>query len=40
MMGKSDALELEPVSGEEWFHVASSLTEWEEQRLANLESQG
>ena len=31
-----DALHLEPVSEEEWFHVASSFTEWEEQRLAYL----
>jgi electron transport complex protein RnfB len=34
-----DALHLEPVSEEEWFHVASSFTEWEEQRLAYLEEQ-
>ena len=33
---KSDALHLEPVSEEEWFQVASSFTEWEEQRLRNL----
>ncbi len=31
-----DALEMEPVSEEEWFHVASSLEEWEEKRLAYL----
>ena len=30
------ALHLEPVSEEEWFHVASSFTAWEEQRLANI----
>ena len=35
----SGALHLEPVSEEEWFHVASSFTEWEEQRVANLEAQ-
>jgi len=34
-----DALHLEPVSEEEWFHVASSFTEWEEQRLENLAAQ-
>jgi len=34
-----DALHLEPVSEEEWFHVASSFTEWEEQRLAYLAAQ-
>ena len=33
---KFDALELEPVSEEEWFHVASSFTEWEKQRLEYL----
>jgi ferredoxin len=32
----SGALHLEPVSEAEWFHVASSFTEWEEQRLRNL----
>ena len=31
---KFDALHLEPVSEEEWFHIASSFTEWEEKRLA------
>jgi NAD-dependent dihydropyrimidine dehydrogenase PreA subunit len=30
------ALHLEPVSEAEWHHVASSFTEWEEQRLRNL----
>jgi hypothetical protein len=30
---------LEPVSEEEWFQVASSFTEWEEKRLANLSAQ-
>jgi NAD-dependent dihydropyrimidine dehydrogenase PreA subunit len=32
----SGALHLEPVSEAEWFQVASSFTEWEEQRLQNL----
>jgi len=36
---ESDALHLEPVSEEEWFHVASSFTEWEEKRLAYLAAQ-
>lgn len=35
----SDALHLEPVSEEEWFHVASSFTEWEEKHLAYLAAQ-
>ncbi|MFZ0613198.1 MAG: ferredoxin family protein [Desulfobacterales bacterium] len=33
---KYDALHLEPVSEEEWFHVPSSFVEWEERRLAYL----
>ena len=33
---KFDALHLEPVSEEEWFHVPSSFIEWEEARLKNL----
>jgi NAD-dependent dihydropyrimidine dehydrogenase PreA subunit len=33
---KYDALHLEPVSEEEWFHVASSFLEWEEQRVKYL----
>jgi Na+-translocating ferredoxin:NAD+ oxidoreductase subunit B len=32
----SDALELVPVSAKEWFHVPSSMMEWEEMRLQNL----
>ena len=32
----SGALHLEPVSEEEWFHVPSSFTEWEERRLEYL----
>jgi formate hydrogenlyase subunit 6/NADH:ubiquinone oxidoreductase subunit I len=32
----SDALELEPVSADEWFHTPSSMKEWEEMRLQNL----
>ena len=33
------ALRLEPVSEEEWFHVPSSFTEWEERRLEFLASE-
>jgi electron transport complex protein RnfB len=36
---KFDALHLEPVSEEEWFHVPSSFTEWEERRLEYLAAQ-
>ncbi|MCU0788755.1 MAG: 4Fe-4S binding protein [Verrucomicrobia bacterium] len=36
---KFDALHLEPVSEEEWFHVPSSFTEWEEMRLEYLAAQ-
>ncbi len=32
------AIVLEPVSAEEWFHVPSSMAEWEELRLRNLET--
>ena len=32
----SGALELVPVSKEEWFEVPSSFEEWEERRLQNL----
>ena len=35
----SDAIVMEPVSPEEWFHVPSSMAEWEEMRLKNLASQ-
>ena len=31
---------MEPVSEEEWFHVPSSMAEWEEMRLRNLASDG
>lgn len=34
-----DAIELAPVSAEEWFHVPSSMQEWEEQRLEYLAAQ-
>ena len=34
----SKAIEMEPVSAEEWFHVPSSMVEWEEQRLEYLEA--
>ena len=36
---KFDALHLEPISEEEWFHVPSSFTEWEERRLKFLAAQ-
>jgi Na+-translocating ferredoxin:NAD+ oxidoreductase subunit B len=36
---KFGALHLEPVSEEEWFHVPSSFTEWEERRLEYLAAQ-
>jgi len=36
----TDAIELVPVSAEEWFYVPSSFEEWEEIRLRNLESMG
>jgi electron transport complex protein RnfB len=32
----TDAIVMEPVSAEEWFHVPSSMAEWEEMRLRNL----
>jgi len=32
----SDAIEMVPVSEEEWFHVPSSMAEWEEARLKGL----
>jgi Pyruvate/2-oxoacid:ferredoxin oxidoreductase delta subunit len=35
----TDAIEMVPVSPEEWFHVPSSMAEWEEMRLKNLASQ-
>jgi Na+-translocating ferredoxin:NAD+ oxidoreductase subunit B len=35
----SGALHLEPVSEEEWYHVPSNFTEWEERRLKFLSSQ-
>jgi ferredoxin len=31
-----DAIVMEPVSEEEWFHVPSSMAEWEDMRLRNL----
>jgi ferredoxin len=34
-----DAIVMEPVSEEEWFHVPSSMAEWEDMRLRNLASQ-
>jgi Na+-translocating ferredoxin:NAD+ oxidoreductase RNF subunit RnfB len=35
----SDAIEMVPVSAEEWFHVPSSMAEWEERRLEYLAAQ-
>ena len=35
----TDAIVMEPVSEEEWFHVPSSMAEWEEMRVRNLASQ-
>jgi len=32
----SEAIELVQVSEEEWFHIPSSFTEWEERRLEYL----
>jgi len=32
----SEAIEMVPVSAEEWFHVPHSMAEWEEMRLQNL----
>ena len=32
----TDAIELVPVSAEEWFHTPSSMAEWEEMRLKNM----
>ena len=32
----TDAIVMEPVSEEEWFHVPSSMAEWEERRLKNM----
>jgi hypothetical protein len=34
-----DALHLEPVSEEDWYHLPSCFAEWEEQRLAYLAAQ-
>ena len=35
----TEAIEMVPVSAEEWFHVPSSMAEWEEMRLQNLAAQ-
>ena len=32
----TEAIDMVPVSAEEWFHVPSSMAEWEEMRLQNL----
>jgi Pyruvate/2-oxoacid:ferredoxin oxidoreductase delta subunit len=33
---ETTAIEMQPVSAEEWFHVPNSMAEWEEMRLKNL----
>ncbi len=33
---QGEAIELVPVSKEEWFDVPTSFEDWEERRLANL----
>ena len=35
----SEAIEVQPVSAEEWSHVPASMAEWEEMRLKNMASQ-
>jgi Na+-translocating ferredoxin:NAD+ oxidoreductase subunit B len=35
----SNAIEMAPVSAEEWFHVPSGMMEWEEMRLQHLAAQ-
>jgi NAD-dependent dihydropyrimidine dehydrogenase PreA subunit len=35
----TDAIVMQPVSEEEWFHVPSSMAEWEEMRLRNVAAQ-
>ena len=37
---QEEAIDLIPVSEEEWFDVPSSFEEWEERRLANLKAEG
>jgi hypothetical protein len=32
----NDALEMVPVSAEEWFHYPTSFNDWEERRLQNF----
>jgi NAD-dependent dihydropyrimidine dehydrogenase PreA subunit len=34
-----NAITMEPVSEAEWFHVPSSMAEWEERRLTHLAAQ-
>jgi Pyruvate/2-oxoacid:ferredoxin oxidoreductase delta subunit len=36
---ETTAIEMHPVSAEEWFHVPNSMAEWEEMRLKNLAAQ-
>jgi hypothetical protein len=35
----TDAIDLMPVSKEEWFHTPASMAEWEERRLEFLAAQ-
>jgi len=35
----TEAIEMVPVSAEEWFHVPNSMAEWEEMRLENMEAE-
>ena len=35
----TDAIEMLPVSEEEWFNTPSSMEEWEELRIKNLEAE-
>jgi Pyruvate/2-oxoacid:ferredoxin oxidoreductase delta subunit len=35
----TEAIEMVPVTAEEWFHVPASMAEWEEMRLRNLATQ-
>jgi hypothetical protein len=37
-MTGEETIKMDPVSEEEWFHVPSSIAEWEEMRLQNLAS--
>ena len=37
---ETSAIEMLPVSAEEWFHVPGSMAEWEEMRLRSLAAAG